>query len=69
MTNKKKKIRIRRALCLLAIAVGAASAWQAGGLIVNNAVHGFDRLPQLAGVLITAWLMVQLPGWLGGDGS
>lgn len=64
--NKRTKIRIRRWLCLLSVAIGAACAWQSGGLIVHNAIHGCDRLPQLAGVLVTAWLMSQAVGWLGG---
>lgn len=65
--RKRTKVRVRRVLYLLAVLTGAVCAWKGGWLIIHNAVHGFDQLPQLAGVLAGAWLMVQVSGWLGDD--
>lgn len=66
MSAKRIKVCLRRWAWMLAVLIGAVCAWKGGWLIVHNAIHGFDRLPQLAGVLGGAWLMVQVSGWLGG---
>lgn len=65
MTSKRTRARIRRALCLLAVLIGAACAWKGGWLIIQNAVHGFRQLPQLAGTLAGAWVMALAAEWLG----
>lgn len=66
MTSKRTRARIRRALCLLAVLIGSVCAWKGGAAIVSNAVYGWDKLPELAGLLAAAWLMAQAAGWLGG---
>ena len=65
--RKRTKARIRRALCLLAVLAGSACAWCGGAAIVANAVHGWDKIPELTGLLFAAWLMTQAAGWLGDD--
>lgn len=64
MTRKRTKVRIRRAACLLVMLIGALSAWNAGALILWNAVHGWRQLPQMLTALFTAWGAAELTGIL-----
>lgn len=65
MMRKRTKVRVRRVLLLLTVLTGAVNAWNVGPLLLENAVHGFDRLPQLAAAFGISYLAVQVSGWLG----
>lgn len=64
MSAKRIKVCLRRWAWLLAVLIGAACAWKGGWLIMQNAVHGFHQLPQMAGALAGAGAMALAAEWL-----
>ena len=68
MTHKRTIIRIRRTLCLAALLIGAVCGWNTGTLIVQNAVHGWQQIPQLAVTASTAWTMAKAVNYLKYEG-
>lgn len=65
MSAKRIKICIRRACYLLLILIGAVNAWNVGPLLLENALHGWQQIPELAVTIGVSWMMVQLTGLLG----
>jgi len=63
--NKRKRVRLCRALRILATATGAACAWHGGSLIVGNLLGG-DRLWQMLAVLYAAGMLAAFADWLAG---
>lgn len=64
----RKRVRMRRVRWLLTVLVGAVCAWNAGALIVQNAIHGWQQFPQLAAALAGAWIAAELANDLSPDG-
>ena len=58
--SRRECARVRRLLILAASAVGCVCAWKGAYLLVDNAIHGFSRLPPLLGALGLAWVMALL---------
>jgi len=52
-------------LYLLTVLTGAVCAWNIGPLLLENALHGWRQLPQLAAAFGISYLAVQVSGWLG----
>lgn len=64
MSIRRIKICVLRVLCMLSIPVGMVSAWNVGPLILNNALHGWQQIPQLAAALFVSWVSVRAAGWM-----
>lgn len=63
--RKRTKVCVRRMLYLLTVLTGAVCAWNIGPLLLENALHGWRQLPQLAAAFGISYLAVQVSGWLG----
>ena len=63
MRNKRKRVRLCRALRVAATAAGALCAWRGGSLIVGNLLGG-DRLWQMLAVLYAAGMLAAFADWL-----
>lgn len=65
MRNKRKRVRLCRAMRVAATAAGALCAWRGGSLIVGNLLGG-DRLWQMLAVLYAAGMLAVFADWLAG---
>ena len=65
MRNKRKRVRLCRALRLAATAAGAACAWHGGSLIIGNLLGG-ERLWQMLAALYAAGMLAVFADWLAG---